>query len=104
MHLNTHSPQGAVCVAMFTNCGTSVIQTGESLIDASHYASDEIEANVERVLVRWDDLRQALEARGRGLEEALSLVQFKHQVDEVHAMISDRVSGGVGEGCQSRVL
>ena len=67
-------------------------QTGESLIDASHYASDEIEANVDRVLVRWDDLRQALEARGRGLEEALSLVQFKRQVDEVHAMISDRVS------------
>jgi len=93
-----------VCVATFTNCGTSsVTQTGESLIDASHYASDEIEANVERVLVKWDDLQQALEARGRGLEEALSLVQFKHQVDEVHAMISDRVSGGIGKGCQSHV-
>ena len=93
-----------MCVATFTNCGnSSVTQTGESLIDASHYASDEIEANVERVLVKWDDLRQALEARGRGLEEALSLVQFKHQVDEVHAMISDRVSGGIGKGCQSHV-
>ena len=47
---------------------------------------------MEAILIRWEELRKALEVRGRGLEEALSLVRFKRQVDEVHAMINDRVS------------
>ena len=67
-------------------------QSGESLIDNSHYASEDIEHMVEAILVRWDELRRALEIRGRGLQEAISLLQFKRQVDEVHAMISERVS------------
>ena len=61
-------------------------------MDASHYAAEDIEKYVEAILIRWEELRRALEIRGRGLEEALSLVRFKRQVDEVHAMINDRVS------------
>ena len=48
-------------------------QTGESLVDGEHYASHEIEARVEELFAKWEEL---LEAKRLGLEQALSLVHY----------------------------
>ena len=70
----------------------SNLQTGESLVDAGHYASDDIESQVEELFQKWEDLREATEMKGVGLQEALSLVHFNRKVDAVQTLIRDRVA------------
>jgi len=69
-----------------------LLQTGESLVDGAHYASDEIETQVEELFQKWEELREATENKGVGLEQALSLVQFNRKVDGVQVLVRDRVA------------
>ena len=55
------------------------IQTGESLVEGGHYACDEIEARVEDLFAKWEDLLDATDRKRLGLEQALSLVYFNRK-------------------------
>ena len=55
-------------------------QTGESLVEGGHYASDEIESRVEELFTKWEELLEATDSRKIGLEQALSLVHFNRKV------------------------
>ena len=61
-------------------------------MDGGHYASDEIVSRVEELFHQWEELLEATEAKGQGLQEALSLVHFNHKVDAVQSFIRDRVA------------
>ncbi len=67
-------------------------QTGEGLLDENHYATDVIEARIDEVFTKWEELRKATERKGVGLQQALSLVQFNRKVDGVQSLIRDRVA------------
>ena len=68
---------------------TNLLQTGESLVDSGHYASDEIESSVEELFEKWAELQLASDKKGVGLEQALSLVHFNRKVDGVQSLIHD---------------
>lgn len=70
---------------------TNHLQTGESLVDSGHYASDEIESSVEELFEKWAELQLASDKKGVGLEQALSLVHFNRKVDGVQTLIHDCV-------------
>lgn len=57
-----------------------VLQTGESLVEGGHYASDDIESRVEELFAKWEELLEATDRKRIGLEQALSLVLFKRKV------------------------
>ena len=67
-------------------------QTGQSLIDAGHYASDEINSRVEEIFQQWEELGEATDRKGVGLQQALSLVHFNRKVDGVQSLVRDRVA------------
>lgn len=66
------------------NLGIFVLQTGESLVEGGHYASDEIESRVEELFAKWEELLEATDSRKLGLEQALSLVHFNRKVTYIH--------------------
>ncbi|CAI8040975.1 Spectrin alpha chain, non-erythrocytic 1 [Geodia barretti] len=70
----------------------NIAQTGESLVEGDHYASDDIEARVEELFAKWEELLEATDAKRLGLEQALSLVHYRRKVDVVQALIRDRVA------------
>ena len=43
----------------------------------------------------WEDLQEATEVKSHGLEEALSLMQFKRKVDAVLVLLGERVNAGM---------
>ena len=43
------------------------MQTGESLVEGDHYASDDIEARVEELFAKWEELLEATDAKRLGL-------------------------------------
>ena len=55
-------------------------QTGESLVDGGHYACDDIEARVEQLFAKWEELLEATNAKRVGLEQALSLLYYRRKV------------------------
>ena len=61
-------------------------------MEQSHYASDEIETRIMDLFQKWEELREATERKGVGLQQALSLVQFNRKVDSVQSLIRDRVA------------
>jgi hypothetical protein len=70
----------------------AIAQTGESLVDGGHYACDDIEARVEELFAKWEELLEATDAKRVGLEQALSLLYYRRKVDVVQALIRDRVA------------
>ena len=61
-------------------------QTGESLVEGGHYASDEIESRVEDLFTKWEELLEATDSRKIGLEQALSLVHFNRKVTYIPSL------------------
>ena len=68
------------------------VQTGQSLIDAGHYASEEINSRVEEIFQQWEELGEATDRKGVGLQQALSLVHFNRKVDGINSLVRDRVA------------
>lgn len=62
------------------------------MVEACHYASEEIESRVEGLFKLWDELQGATEEKAQALKEAISLLQFKRKVDSQLVLISERVS------------
>ncbi len=71
---------------------TTCPQTGEELVDAEHYASHDIETHLEELFDKWQELREATERKGVGLQEALSLLRFNRKVDAVQVLVRDRTA------------
>ena len=63
------------------------MQTGESLVEGDHYASDDIEARVEELFAKWEELLEATDAKRLGLEQALSLVHYRRKVSSIHRVM-----------------
>ncbi len=61
-------------------------------MEQNHYASDDIGARIEELFLKWEELREATERKGVGLQQALSLVQFNRKIDGVQSLIRDRVA------------
>ena len=70
-HANTSNSSTLLCMHH---------QTGESLVEGEHYASDDIEARVEELFAKWEELLEATDAKRLGLEQALSLVHYRRKV------------------------
>ena len=73
-------------------CMLAFIQNVETLIEQEHYAQDKIKVRVESFFTLYDQLTDATKAKGRRLDEALSLMSFNRQVDTVYSIITERVS------------
>lgn len=59
---------------------------------AGHYASEEINSRVEEIFQQWEELGEATDRKGVGLQQALSLVHFNRKVDGVQSLVRDRVA------------
>ena len=81
-----------MCTYVVTSINPPPPQTGEGLLEQNHYASDDIGARIEELFLKWEELREATERKGVGLQQALSLVQFNRKIDGVQSLIRDRVA------------
>ena len=72
-------------------CSFAMPQLGESLIKKNHPAKGEIRQRVASLMSKWNELLQASNNRGKGLEEARDILEFNEQVDKVEMWIREKV-------------
>ncbi|KAK7865818.1 hypothetical protein R5R35_001276 [Gryllus longicercus] len=65
-------------------------EKGETLLTKKHKASREIRQQLEQLLAAWRHLLAESNNRGRGLEEAQDILEFKNQVEKIEAWIRDK--------------
>ncbi|XP_076441755.1 spectrin beta chain, non-erythrocytic 5-like [Babylonia areolata] len=65
-------------------------ELGELLIRKNHPAKGEISQQVKRLMSKWQELLQASNNRGKGLEEARDILEFNEQVDKVETWIREK--------------
>ncbi|XP_055516190.1 spectrin alpha chain, non-erythrocytic 1 isoform X2 [Leucoraja erinacea] len=58
-------------------------KAGQELIDANHYASDEVSARMNEVISLWKRLLEATEMKGIKLREANQQQQFNRNVEDI---------------------
>jgi spectrin beta len=68
-----------------------MVLAGDMLLAKKHKASREIRAQMEQLLTDWQQLLQASNNYGRGLEEAQDILDFNNQAEKVEAWIRDKV-------------
>ena len=68
----------------------AVTQSGEGLIAAEHYAAHEVQKQLNDLFTQWDKLKEETDNRGRGLAEAMALVQFNREADMVELWIKEK--------------
>jgi len=61
----------------------TIKSTGELLLKKRHEASPEIQQRVNVLIQRWNELLQASNERGKGLEEARDILKFNEEVEKV---------------------
>jgi spectrin beta len=66
--------------------------TGEVLLKKRHEASPEIQARVNNLIQRWNELLQASNERGKGLEEARDILKFNEEVEKVEDWCREKES------------
>ncbi|KAK0154564.1 Spectrin beta chain, non-erythrocytic 5 [Merluccius polli] len=77
---------------------TSVLQAGEDLVSQRHPRAGEVRETAATLDQHWGELRSAVAARGRGLEDHRDLLEFLQKVEEVEAWIrSKEVMVAVGD-------
>ncbi|KAM9061272.1 LOW QUALITY PROTEIN: spectrin beta chain, non-erythrocytic 5 [Sarcophilus harrisii] len=67
-----------------------VTEEGEALLAQSHPHAKEILGKQQRLQEHWHKLRQAMAARGRGLQDERGFLEFLQQVDQVEAWIREK--------------
>ncbi|KAL8620004.1 hypothetical protein ACOMHN_015286 [Nucella lapillus] len=65
-------------------------ELGELLIQKNHRNKGEISQQVKRLMSKWNELLQASNNRGKGLEEARDILEFNEQVDKVEMWIREK--------------
>ena len=63
-----------------------------TLIGSQHYDSENVKARIERVLERWQKLRQALLEHRSKLGESQTLQDFSRDADEIEAWIIEKLA------------
>ncbi|XP_068961768.1 spectrin beta chain, non-erythrocytic 5 [Petaurus breviceps papuanus] len=69
---------------------THVTKKGEVLLAQNHPRAREILEKQQRLQDHWNKLRQAMVARGRGLEDKRDFLEFLQRVDQVEAWIREK--------------
>jgi hypothetical protein len=64
---------------------------GESLIEANHFAKEDIAARIENLASEWKKLQAASADKGQKLKEASQLVDFIRAVQEVKSWITAKI-------------
>ena len=59
----------------------SVVQVGQDLIDAGHSQSEEFKALIDDLLQRWQELKDAVDARNQRLKLSEIAQQVRTQAD-----------------------
>jgi len=77
-------------VAAHSNAIVSLDNTGLEMINEGHFAADVIQKRLEELHRLWELLLSRLADKGMKLQQALVLVQFLRQCDEVMFWISDK--------------
>ncbi|CRK98513.1 CLUMA_CG011869, isoform A [Clunio marinus] len=62
----------------------------ETLIKKQHESTKEIKDAMQRLLEAWNNLLQAVNAQGKGLEEAQDILEFNNQLEKIDAWIRDK--------------
>ncbi|CAG2067974.1 unnamed protein product, partial [Timema podura] len=78
-------------VAAHSNAIVVLDNTGMEMINQAHFSSDIIRRRLEELHRLWELLLSKLAEKGMKLQQALVLVQFLRQCDEVMFWISDKV-------------
>ncbi|CAJ0583549.1 unnamed protein product, partial [Mesorhabditis spiculigera] len=65
-------------------------KTGTDMIKHGHFASNEIRKRLDELHALWDKLQWHLQQKGLKLDQALKLLQFTRQCDEVLRWIRDK--------------
>jgi spectrin beta len=68
-----------------------MVLAGEKKKKKKHKASWEIQIHLEELLNAWQQLLQASNNYGRGLEEAQDILDFNNLAEKVEAWIRDKV-------------
>ncbi|KAK9511532.1 hypothetical protein O3M35_000170 [Rhynocoris fuscipes] len=77
-------------VAAHSNAIVVLDNTGKEMINQGHYASDVIQHRLDELHKLWELLLSRLAEKGMKLQQALVLVQFLRQCDEVMFWIKDK--------------
>ncbi|XP_054270638.1 spectrin alpha chain-like isoform X2 [Macrosteles quadrilineatus] len=77
-------------VAAHSNAIVVLDNTGKEMINQNHFASDIIRKRLEELHRLWELLLSKLAEKGMKLQQALVLVQFLRQCDEVMFWINDK--------------
>jgi len=77
-------------VAAHSNAIVSLDNTGQEMIGQDHFAADIIQKRLEELHRLWELLLSRLADKGLKLQQALVLVQFLRQCDEVMFWINDK--------------
>lgn len=77
-------------VAAHANAIVVLDNTGTDMINKEHFASDIIKARLEELHRLWELLLSKLRDKGLRLKQALRLVQFMRECDEVMFWINDK--------------
>eukprot|EP00117_Sycon_ciliatum_P010415 scpid4432/ scgid12327/ Spectrin alpha chain, brain; Alpha-II spectrin; Fodrin alpha chain; Spectrin, non-erythroid alpha chain len=77
-------------VTAHTNTIDALNSSGMSMIDQSHFASDDIKKRLDSIAQLWQLLLDKLAERGRKLRDAQKRVHFLREVDEVASWIADK--------------
>ncbi|XP_063912362.1 spectrin alpha chain isoform X3 [Zophobas morio] len=77
-------------VAAHSNAIVVLDNTGREMINQNHYESETIRRRLEELHRLWEQLLQKLAEKGNKLQQALVLVQFIRQCDEVMFWINDK--------------
>ena len=65
-------------------------QKADHLISKSHENGLEVRSQMEQLIHKWNQLLDASEQRGRGLEEAQDILEFNQNVEKVESWIRDK--------------
>ncbi|XP_064649219.1 spectrin alpha chain-like isoform X2 [Lineus longissimus] len=77
-------------VAAHSNAIVVLDNTGMEMINEKHYASETIQERLDELHRLWDLLLQKLNIKGVRLQQALQLVQYLREVDEILFWIHDK--------------
>lgn len=77
-------------VAAHSNTMITLTSTGEEMINQGHFASEVIRFRLEELHKLWQSLLAKLAEKGVKLQQALKLLQFQRQCDDIMFWINDK--------------
>lgn len=69
-----------------------IIRMGEILADKNSEVSVEVKEALKTLLDSWNNLLKAVDAQGKGLEEAQDILEFNNQMEKIEAWIRNKES------------